>query len=427
MGDFSSGSGVLNRSSIINEEVTSLSQLDFNETAGETNATNVTSSLSANQTVLDNVNVVCYIIICVLGLTGNSLVVYVVLMQAKMKTVTNMYILNLALSDILFLIMLPITVTTVIVKHWVFGLVMCKIYFVLYAFNIFGVVFNLCVMSADRYLAVCHPIRALKYRTPRIALSICLCVWALCCVTMTPFILYATTVEQKDKNGRVSCRVEWPNSHIIFPGSGFVWYSFILGFLIPVSLISIFYILVIIRLRRVSAAKKSKDNKRCHGRVTRLIFSVVAVYVTCWLPYWCFQVYHTFHLPGDPSSMILLINGFTILAYINSMLNPFLYAFLSENFRQSFIKVFKCGIYNKTHSVCNEKSGDRCTGQTFMRTSSSAVVEERMELTALDNISVASCEPADGERVKFQIQQDEHGFLKPPVNLPSTISYRKFD
>ena len=123
--------------------------------------------------VLTWVCAVCYIVILALGWLGNGLVIYVVLRYAKMKTVTNMYILNLAISDVLFIVSLPFLTTTTILKHWVFGFAMCKIYFVLFSINLFTGVFTLAVMSADRYLAVCHPIRSLKYRTPRIALFLC--------------------------------------------------------------------------------------------------------------------------------------------------------------------------------------------------------------------------------------------------------------
>lgn len=394
----------------INETV-----MDINETVMDIN---VSSSSQEYLKILEHVNIVCYLLICTLGLMGNSLVIYVILMYAKMKTVSNIYILNLAFSDMMFLTMLPITATTVILKHWLFGVIICKVYFVLCAMNIFGGAFNLCVMSADRYMAVCHPILSLKYRTPRLALFVCLCVWTLTFLVMVPVIMNATTTKNQKMAGKYSCKLDWPAVQGIHTAEAFVWYSFILGFAIPVFLISVFYILVIIKLQQIGAAKKSTDTRRSRGRVTRLIFCIIVIYVVCLLPYWSLQVHRNIYSRETVSSgMIFLFNGFTILSYANSMLNPLLYAFLSENFRQSFMKAFKCISYkDNTRSAYTERSLFPCTSQTFMRTGSSSAIEDKIELPLMDTNSVASLETSAGKNC-YKVHKDEQGFLKPPTQF----------
>lgn len=390
---------------------------DDNITDFNSSMVNGTRFIPDYEKVLPYVLLVCYLLICALGLVGNALVIYVVLMFAKMKTVTNMYILNLALSDVLFLTILPIMGTTAVLKHWVFGFAMCKIYFVLYSINLFGGAFNLCVMSADRYLAVCHPIRSLKYRTPRIAMFLCLCIWSVSFMVMLPIILYSTTIKKKQIPNKESCVIYWPENNLIPPDKAFIWYSFVLGFAIPVSLISVFYVLVIIRLRHVGPAKKSKEKQRSHRRVTRLVFTVVSVYLVCWLPYWSFQGHIVFNnITVQKSAMVLIFNAFTVLSFANSSLNPFLYAFLSDNFRKSFVKAFKCmSAVEANKTVCNENSVFPRTSQTYTRSGVSATVEERMELSSMDNNQAATSQPVDYNSTKFL--QDDQGFLKPPVSL----------
>lgn len=390
---------------------------DDNITDFNSSMVNGTRFIPDYEKVLPYVLLVCYLLICALGLVGNALVIYVVLMFAKMKTVTNMYILNLALSDVLFLTILPIMGTTAVLKHWVFGFAMCKIYFVLYSINLFGGAFNLCVMSADRYLAVCHPIRSLKYRTPRIAMFLCLCIWSVSFMVMLPIILYSTTIKKKQIPNKESCVIYWPENNLIPPDKAFIWYSFVLGFAIPVSLISVFYVLVIIRLRHVGPAKKSKEKQRSHRRVTRLVFTVVSVYLVCWLPYWSFQGHIVFNnITVQKSAMVLIFNAFTVLSFANSSLNPFLYAFLSDNFRKSFVKAFKCmSSVEANKTVCNENSVFPRTSQTYTRSGVSATVEERMELSSMDNNQAATSQPVDYNSTKFL--QDDQGFLKPPVSL----------
>ncbi|CAG5128715.1 unnamed protein product [Candidula unifasciata] len=399
-----------------------LCELEDNEELINYNITNQTLVIPLYEHVLPYVLLVCYLLICALGVTGNGLVIYVVLMFAKMKTVTNMYILNLALSDFLFLMILPIMGTTALVKHWLFGLAMCKIYFVLYSINLFGGAFNLCVMSADRYLAVCHPIRSLRYRTPRVALFLCLCIWSLAFLVMLPIILYSTTVKHRFLPGKETCGIFWPEDQIIPADKAFIWYSFILGFAIPVSLISVFYVLVIFRLRQVGPAKKSKEKRRSHRRVTRLVLTVIAVYVVCWLPYWCFQAYIVFNdINVKDAILVLVFNGFTVLSFANSTLNPFLYAFLSDNFRKSFMKAFKCVSWSSmeaSKSICNETSVFQRTSQTYTRSGTSAVTEERMELSAIDNNTNNAVDATNEVEVNLTtFAQDDKGYLMPPVQL----------
>lgn len=76
-------------------------------------------------------------------------------------------------------------------------------------------------------------------------------------------------------------------------GLTFTLYSLILGFAVPLSLILVFYYLVIRKLRTVGPKNKSKDKKRSHRKVTRLVLTVITVYIFCWSPYWVRYFSHT--------------------------------------------------------------------------------------------------------------------------------------
>lgn len=284
---------------------------------------------------------IIYGIICIVGLIGNTLVIYVVLRFSKMQTVTNMYILNLALADEMFLVGLPFLIVTVVKKYWFFGRIMCKAYMATTSINQFTSSLLLTVMSADRYVAVCHPISSPRYRTPFIAKFICLTTWTVSVLLMIPIFMYATTWPVGNS---IHCNIYWPESEIMNGHKAFTLYSFTLGFLIPCVLILLFYFLVICKLRTVGPKNKSREKKKSHRKVTYLVLTVVTVYVLCWLPYWIGQVYITFLPPSqthtDASLTFLLLTG--CLSYANSAMNPILYAFLSENFKKSFAKAFTC-------------------------------------------------------------------------------------
>lgn len=356
---------------------------DYDEYCDEDNFSSIAnmSSLSnttmAAQTSVSGLTVVLatsYSLICFIGLIGNGLVIYVVLRFAKMKTVTNLYILNLAISDALFLMSLPFLITTSILHYWTFGAAMCKIFFVLVSINLFTGIFTLTALSGDRYLAVCHPVRSSQYRTTTIAFFVCLCLWSISFLVMLPIILYSTAVPHGlGDPTHETCTIVWPEGQLISAGKAFTWYTFLLGFAIPISLISVLYLSVILRLRTVGPAIKSKEKKRTHRKVTRMVLTVIFVYIVCWLPYWVFQVNLTFMKKGFrlPEWRVHLFHFFTVFTNANSMLNPLLYAFLSENFRRSFAKAFKCfgradmdrSIYTRESSVpakCKQWRNDSC-------------------------------------------------------------------
>lgn len=297
-----------------------------------------------NKAAINIFLITSYVIIFLVGVVGNTLVIYVVLRFAKMKTVTNLYILNLAVADASFLISIPFIITTTLLQHWIFGLAMCKIYNVLFSINFVTSVLTLTVLSGDRYLAVCHPIRSGKYRTINIAYFVCLCIWSVSFLVMLPIILYSTTIPNFTQPSLKTCTIKWPSNQLLPQGKAFTWYTFLLGFAIPISMITVFYTSVIVRLTCVGQLIKSKSKKKSHRKVTKLVLAVILVYFCCWLPYWVFQINLTFQ-PMDHRVQvweIYLFNVFTVLTFANSMLNPLLYAFLSDNFRRSFAKAFKC-------------------------------------------------------------------------------------
>lgn len=283
---------------------------------------------------------ILYGIVFLVGLGGNSLVIYVVLRFSKMQTVTNMYIFNLALADEMFLTGLPFLITTMTFGYWPFGRLMCKVYMTTTSINQFTSSLLLTVMSADRYVAVCHPISSPRYRTPFIAKFICLTAWTVSALLMVPIYIYANILEGET----VSCNIYWPESDFMNGQKAFTLYSFTLGFAIPLVLILLFYFLVICKLRTVGPKNRSKEKKRSHRKVTYLVLTVITVYVICWLPYWITQVYITLLPPrqgqGNVGFTIILLAG--SLSYANSAMNPILYAFLSDNFKKSFAKAFTC-------------------------------------------------------------------------------------
>ncbi|CAM9399119.1 unnamed protein product [Lampetra planeri] len=298
-----------------------------------------------------------YFVVCAVGLTGNTLVIYVVLRHAKMKTVTNIYILNLAVADELFMFGLPFLALQNALSYWPFGSLMCRIVMTVDGINQFTSIFCLTVMSIDRYLAVVHPVKSTKWRKPFFAKLVNGAVWFLSIVVVLPVIIFSYT-----QGDITMCNINWPDPASVW-STAFILYTALLGFFGPLTVICLCYLLIIFKVKSSGArVQGSTKRRRSEKRVTRMVIVVVAVFVFCWLPFYLLNIINlAVTLPEEPALMGLYF-FVVVLSYANSCANPILYAFLSDNFKKSFQKVLcqkKVAAANATHDDGADPSDNR--------------------------------------------------------------------
>ncbi|NWU37337.1 SSR4 protein, partial [Hylia prasina] len=244
-----------------------------------------------------------YGLVCLLGLLGNALVIFVILRYAKMKTATNIYLLNLAIADELFMLSVPFVATAAALRHWPFGRALCRTVLGVDGLNMFSSVFCLTVLSLDLLVA-------------------------------SPIPVFAGTAVTRDGRA-VACDLMWPSPAW---AAAFVVYSSALGFVLPVVAMALCYLLLAGKMRVVAQGVGWQQRRRSEGKLTRLVVTVVAMFVVCWLPFYVVQLLELL-LPGrlDASAH----NASLLLSYSNSCANPILYGLLSENFRNSFHGVLR--------------------------------------------------------------------------------------
>ncbi|CAG5929070.1 unnamed protein product [Menidia menidia] len=248
------------------------------------------------------------------GLVGNTLAIYVVLRYAKMKTVTNIYILNLAVADELYIIGLPFLTTQNVLSYWPFGSFLCRVVMTADSMNQFTSIFCLTVMSMDRYLAVVHPIRSTKWRHPRVAKVVSAAVWAVSFIVVLPVVIFSDVQDQFN-----SCNMIWPEPKDVW-STAFIIYTSTVGFFGPLLIICLCYLLIVVK-------------------VTRMVVVIVVVFVLCWLPFFIINMVNLVVIIPESSTTAGIYFFAVILSYANSCANPLLYGFLSDNFKQSFRKV----------------------------------------------------------------------------------------
>ncbi|MBN3304747.1 OPRK protein, partial [Amia calva] len=265
----------------------------------------------ANQTMSPIIPIITavYSVVFVVGLVGNCLVMYVIIRYTKMKTATNIYIFNLAVADALVTTTMPFQSTDYLLSSWPFGEVVCKVFISIDYYNMFTSIFTLTMMSVDRYIAVCHPVKALDFRTPVKAKIINVCIWILSSAAGIPALILGST---QTKDGTTECALQFPDPYMYWDTLMKIC-VFISAFVVPVLIITV-------NLRRI----------------TKLVLVVVAVFIICWTPIHIFILVKALtHVPETTAFMAAYF--FCVaLGYTNSSLNPILYAFLDENFKRCF-------------------------------------------------------------------------------------------
>uniref|UniRef100_A0A3B4ZCU4 Somatostatin receptor type 5-like n=1 Tax=Stegastes partitus TaxID=144197 RepID=A0A3B4ZCU4_9TELE len=289
-----------------------------------------------------------YGIVCIVGLVGNTLVIHVVVNYTKNESVTNIYILNLAIADELFMLGLPFLAVQNALLSWPFGSLMCRVVMTVDAINQFTSIFCLTVMSVDRYLAVVHPIRSSWWRRPRVAKAISATVWAGSFVVVLPVVVFADVLKD-DGN----CSIVWPEPAEVWKTS-FIVYTCTVGFFCPLLVICLCYLLIVIKVRSVGkrAQATSSRRRKSERKITRMVVVVVAVFVFCWLPFYALNILNLLVvLPGDFRGLYFFV---VVLSYANSCANPILYGFLSDNFKRGFRKAL-CRTSRRVKS--NDRAG----------------------------------------------------------------------
>ncbi|XP_074521528.1 somatostatin-like receptor F_48D10.1 isoform X2 [Halichoeres trimaculatus] len=276
---------------------------------------------------------IIYLTVFMVGLIGNTLAIYVVVRYAKMKTVTNIYILNLAVADELYILGLPFLTTQNVLSYWPFGSFLCRVVMTADSMNQFTSIFCLTVMSIDRYLAVVHPIRSTKWRHPRVAKVVSAAVWAVSFVVVLPVVIFSDVQETFN-----SCNMIWPEPKNVW-STAFILYTATVGFFGPLLIICLCYLLIVIKVKSSGLRAGFTKRRRSERKVTKMVVVIVVVFVLCWLPFFIINMINLVVIIPESSATAGIYFFAVILSYANSCANPVLYGFLSENFKQSFTKV----------------------------------------------------------------------------------------
>ncbi|KAM9782854.1 C-C chemokine receptor type 5-like [Neosynchiropus ocellatus] len=275
-----------------------------------------------------------YSIFFLVGLLGNSVVVWVISCGARLRSMTDVCLLNLAIADILLSCSLPFLAHQAR-DQWVFGDLMCKVVLGTYSIVFYSGIFFVTLMSIDRYLAVVHAVYATRIRTQRFGIAAALVTWVIGVLASFPDILF---LKQHSNDSVTHCYPDFPevgDSHHFWRVFGLFKMN-ILGLTIPLVIMGFCYSQIILRLLHSHSSKK---------QTIQLVVTVVVVFFCCWVPYnvtaffKALELLHVYTSCEASKATYIALQVTEIVAYLHTCLNPFLYVFVGQKFRQHLWKL----------------------------------------------------------------------------------------
>ncbi|ELU16355.1 hypothetical protein CAPTEDRAFT_213569 [Capitella teleta] len=270
------------------------------------------------------------------GLLGNVLVIYVISSRKHLQTVTNILLMNLAISDVSFLLICgSFTAVYYVLPDWPLGDALCRIVQYLLYVSAYVTVYTLTAVSAVRYVTVLYGSKAVFIRSKRNIVLLAVGIWVVFLVAKIP-ILVVHGVSHNHLTQRTTCVISGvPEAQQLFAS------FFVFAYALPLVVIATLYLMIVCHLRRKGMHNSpSSDDRKRH--ITKVLVLVVAVFAVCWLPLHIhLLVAYYGQLPETVLYKVLLILWNT-LAFLNSVLNPIIYNFCSQDFRLSFKEVVTC-------------------------------------------------------------------------------------
>ncbi|XP_049327117.1 galanin receptor type 1b [Astyanax mexicanus] len=279
-----------------------------------------------------------------LGIVGNALVMVVLgrIKSGRSRSTTNIFILNLSIADLSFLLFcVPFQATIYSLPEWIFGAFLCKSVHYFVTVTMLVSIFTLVAMSVDRYVAVVLSKKSPCIRNRRNALLGVWIIWLLSLVFAVPVAQHQVVTDHPDAPNSSFCWEIWGER---VARQTYKVTILVIGYLLPLVLITCCYAKVLYHLHK-KIKNMSKKSERSKRKTAQTVLLVVAAFLLCWMPHHIIAMWVEFgDFPLNDASFAFRIVSHC-LAYGNSCVNPILYAFLSENFRKACRQVFTCRLF----------------------------------------------------------------------------------
>lgn len=335
--------------------------------APTTSPTTTTEELTVHPTILW-IFIVYYFLVFISGFIGNICIITSVYKFKRMRNVVNIFLVNLALSDLLFIILSTFDFVTFLRGKWILGDVACRIQGTLIEMSYTVSVSTLTVVAVERYLSICYPYK--PKRTMTQAVKICVLIWIFAILFCT-CLLYGYSLKPDEKNKLQCSNTTWGNtSRLAF----YVVHSVVV-YLFPLTIMIFSHVKISQALRNLATrnkvCKQTSHEMNCnieqppptiedrksseHGtlelhiknrkesmnyrfNIVKLLAVVTIIFFILWTPFITVRLimYMGVHVNE------IIWRATQLLIFGNTTINCFIYAFMSPTFREAFKHLLTC-------------------------------------------------------------------------------------
>ncbi|XP_006804822.1 proteinase-activated receptor 1-like, partial [Neolamprologus brichardi] len=271
------------------------------------------------------------------------------------KKPAAIYMLNLALADLLFALMLPFKISYHFEgNNWKFGPSMCRVVTAAFYWNMYCSVLLIACISVDRLLAVVYPIDSLAWRSPRNTVIACITMWVLSLTGSVPLVTSDQTFHISELN-ITTCHDVHSTDKIVWLKTYFITLCCLLFFL-PLLITVVSYTRVIWSLSKLQKRLPGSSHKR--KRAIVMVLTVLLIFVLCFMPTNCLLLAHYLQINTEksqeaPDGSYALYLVFLCLGSLNCLLDPLLYYFGSSQCQRQLSNVLKCHKVTKRNDISN--------------------------------------------------------------------------
>ncbi|XP_047411902.1 proteinase-activated receptor 2 isoform X1 [Sciurus carolinensis] len=282
---------------------------------------------------------VVYTIVFAVGLPSNGIALWVFLFRTKKKHPAVVYMANLALADLLSVIWFPLKIAYHINgNNWIYGESLCKVLIGFFYGNMYCSILFMTCLSVQRYWVIVNPMVHTRKKA-NIAIGVSLGIWLLILLVTIPLYVMKQTIYIPALN-ITTCHDVLPEELLV--GDMFSYFlSLAIGvFMFPAFLTASAYVLMI-RTLQSSAMDEHSEKKR--QRAIKLIVTVLAMYLICFTPSNLLLVVHYFLIKSRGQSHVYALYIVALcLSTLNSCIDPFVYYFVSQDFRDHVKNALLC-------------------------------------------------------------------------------------
>nr|XP_061801846.1 lysophosphatidic acid receptor 6-like [Nerophis lumbriciformis] len=329
-------------------------------------------------------------LVFVFGFLFNLVAVYIFGCTLKVRNETTTYMVNLVVSDSLFVLSLPFRIVYFIKQEWMFGSELCKISVALFYTNMYGSIFFLTCISVDRFLAIVHPFRSQKIRTKRNAKLACVTVWVLVLSGSIPTGFLLDTTSPKNVNASSNyCFENYSSNQWKSELSKVVMFIETVGFVIPLMVNVFCSVMVLRRLKKPHVISRGGSiNKK---KVLRMIIVHLLIFCFCFIPYnvnlMFYSLVRTKALKGCYAEHIVrTIYPISLcIAVTNCCFDPVVYYFTSETIQSSIKR--KSTVWHNGVRLLDRLQGDSAQSSPNLTPKSLTLKSQRSQFKDTKNSS----------------------------------------